>query len=446
MPAEWKFAAPQKSSRERDDDSAYTKESKMHPPVRHLLTLTIVLLLLPKALNTVAQSPPPQGLSGVWTDGDSSKTLLTNHVLGAAAPLPNGGVIAAGGLAPGLQGAAAVALAEIYDPVDAKWKVVTPMSIGRWSLDAIAMKNNKVLFAGGASAFSESAVLDSAELFDSASMLFIPVENKMSAARHSYGISMLTDGRVLLTGGSTKGNSLNGSGTTSTDLYDPETNRFSPAAPLRDGRALHAQVTLKDGRVVVIGGAQRNAEIYDPASNRWTTFPGLLPTTLKDMKAFETFDHRIFVAGGQNTQDGLTTDDTWFLGIESGKFTPGPTMQGFNYSPDGPQKGSSDYSAFDLFPSDHKFSGRYFFFAGGENDPPTGADVELNSSCLFDVANNKFVDLGPMPFIHDDHTEAMTGLNGKGHPEVLLFGGNSSSGTSRFEFLTESISSPVTSE
>lgn len=57
MPAEWKFAAPQKSSRERDDDSAYTRESKMHPPVRHLLTLTIVLLLLPKGLKTVAQSP-----------------------------------------------------------------------------------------------------------------------------------------------------------------------------------------------------------------------------------------------------------------------------------------------------------------------------------------------------------------------------------------------------
>ena len=229
-------------------------------------------------------------------------------------------------------------------------------------------------------------------------------------------------------------------------MYDPETNRFSPAAPLKDGRSLHAQVTLKDGRVVVIGGAQRSAEIYDPASNQWSTFAGLLPTTLKDMKAFETFDHRIFVAGGQNTQDGLTTDDTWFLDIESGQFSPGPTMQGFNYSPEGPQKGSSDYSAFDLFPSDHRLSGRYFFFAGGEHDPPTGADVELNSSCLFDVAGNKFLDLGPMPFIHDDHTEAMPGMNGKGHPEILLFGGNSSSGTSRFEFLTESISSPTISE
>ncbi len=418
----------------------------MHASIRHSLILTVVFFLLPNSLKTFAQSPAPQSPSGVWKDGDSSKTLLTNHVLGAAAPLPNGGVVAAGGLAPGLHGASALALAEIYDPVDAKWKPASPMSIGRWSLDAIALKNNKVLFAGGASAFSESAVLDSAELFDPASLSFIPVENKMSAARHSFGISMLKDGRILLTGGSTQGNSLNGSGTTSTDLYDPETNRFSTAAPLKDGRALHAQLTLKDGRVVVIGGAQRNAEIYDPASNQWTTFPGLLPTTLKDMKAFETFDHRIFVAGGQNTQDGLTTDDTWFLNIESGQFSPGPTMQGFNYSPDGPQKGCSDYSAFDLFPSGHRFSGRYFFFAGGEHDPLTGDDVELNSSCLFDVADNKFVDLGSMPFIHDDHTEAMPGINGKGHPEVLLFGGNRSSGTSRFEFLTESISSRLISE
>lgn len=413
----------------------------MPDPVRYRFILLSVLLVLLNPLRSAAQSPASKLPSGIWRDGDEQKTLLTNHVLGAAAALPNGGVIAAGGLAPGLQGAAALAVAEIYDPADSRWKPVRPMSTGRWSLDAIALRNGRVLFAGGASAFSESAVLDSAELFDPASTSFVPVTNRLSRARHSFGISMLADGRVLITGGSEKGNSLNGSGVTNTDIYDPETNSFSPAAPMTDGRSLHAQLTLKDGRVLVIGGAQRNAEVYDPKSNRWRTCEGLLPTTLKDMKAFETYDRRVFIAGGQNTQDGLTTDDTWFLNVESGQFSPGPTMQGFNYSADGPQKGCSDYSAFDLFPAGHNLSGRYFLFAGGEHDPPTGADVELNSSCLFDVVQNRFIDLGPMPFIHDDHTEAMLGFNKEGHPEVLLFGGNSSSGTSRFEFLTESVSS-----
>jgi hypothetical protein len=34
---------------------------------------------------------------------------------------------------------------------------------------------------------------------------------------------------------------------------------------MNSGRALHSQVTLRDGRVLVVGGAQRDAELYDPA-------------------------------------------------------------------------------------------------------------------------------------------------------------------------------------
>jgi hypothetical protein len=40
-----------------------------------------------------------------------------------------------------------------------------------------------------------------------------------------------------------------------------------------------------------------------------------------------------------------------------------------------------------------------------------------------------------MPFLHDDHTEALLSLNAKGHPVVLLLGGNQCQGTSVFEFL-----------
>jgi hypothetical protein len=201
------------------------------------------------------------------------------------------------------------------------------------------------------------------------------------------------------------------------------------------GRSLHAQVTLRDGRVIVIGGAQNNAEIYSPTTNQWTTCTGLLPTTLKDMKAFETFDGRVLIAGGQDTVTGLTTDQTWFLDVNSGQFTPGPSMQGFHYSATGPQKGCSDYSAFDLYPEQHPLRGRFFLYAGGEHDPPAGPDIELHSSCVFDVARNEFFDMGPMPFVHDDHTEAILSINAEGHPMVLLLGGNQCQGTSVFEFL-----------
>ncbi|MFO1001843.1 MAG: hypothetical protein U0936_16025 [Planctomycetaceae bacterium] len=384
---------------------------------------------------TQAQPSDGEPLVGRWSNADPELTLSNRHILGAAAALPNGRAIVAGGLDVGAPGFPATAAAEIYDPVERKWTPVKPMSIGRWSLDSAVLTNGKVLFAGGASAFQKSAVLDSAELFNPQTMAFEPVLNTLSAARHSFGISTLSDGRVLLTGGSAEGNSLNGTGLKNVDIYAPETNRFVLASPTTFGRSLHAQVTLRDGRVVVIGGAQKNAEIYWPEKDQWTTCTGLLPTTLKDMKAFETFDGRVFVAGGQDTVTGLTTDETWFLDVSSGQFTPGPSMQGFHYSAAGSQKGGSDYSAFDLYPEQHPLRGRFFLYAGGEHDPPDGPDIELHSSCVFDVARNQFFDMGPMPFVHDDHTEALLSINAKGHPVVLLLGGNQSQGTSVFEFL-----------
>ena len=116
------------------------------------------------------------------------------------------------------------------------------------------------------------------------------------------------------------------------DLYDPATNSFAAAASMNAGRSLHAQVTLADGRVVVVGGAQNDAEVYDPVTNAWTSSVNTLPTTLKDMKAFELFDGMVFIPGGQNTVDGVTTDATWFFDPDTGLFSPGPSMAGFNYA------------------------------------------------------------------------------------------------------------------
>ena len=369
---------------------------------------------------------------GIWTDGSPTANLASIHVLSAATRLSNGTVIVAGGL--GALRASAITTAEIYDPKTASWSITGPLGTPRWSLDAISLDNGKALFAGGASGFSPNAALATAELYDPATGTFSPTGNDLAIARQSSGISRLNDGKILITGGNTAGNNLNGTGVTAVDLYDPGTNMFSPGTPINSGRSLHAQVTLRDGRVLVVGGAQRDAELFDPMTNIWTVSANLLPVTLKDMKALELCNGRVFIAGGQNTLDGVTTDDTWFFDIGSMKFTPGPSMAGFNYSESGPQIGVSDYSAFDLFPSEHPLHGRYVLFAGGEHDPLDGPDVELNSASIYDAVQNQFIDVGPMPFVHDDHTESLLSINAAGNPEVLLFGGNRTMGTSRFEF------------
>jgi len=380
---------------------------------------------------------------GAWSDGDPGMTLSNVHLLGAASRLSDGRVIVAGGLALAAP-FPAITTAEIYDPTARTWAVTSGLNTPRWSLDAITLAGGRVLFAGGARAFAGGAALASAEIYDPETRTFSYTANDLSAARQSFGVTTLTDGRVLLAGGNTSGSNLGGGGTTAVDIYDPATNRFVAAASMNAGRSLHAQVTLRDGRVAVIGGAQRTAEIFDPVANTWTVAAGSLPTTLKDMKAFELFDGRVFVAGGQNTATGVTTDATWYFDPADGSFTPGPSMAGFNYAPSGVQVGTSDYSAFDLFPSSHPLHGRYLLFAGGEHQPPSGPDVELHSSSIFDAANARFVDMGPMPFVHDDHTESLLWINAAGNPEILLFGGNRSIGTSRFEFMAASVPEPST--
>jgi hypothetical protein len=411
----------------------------MQPPcnaqVTFLLAATFATAL---AANPVAATP-----MGIWSNGDPGMTLSSVHLLGAASRLPDGRVIAAGGLSL-VAPFPAVTTAELYEPLTRTWSATSGLNAPRWSLDAITLTNGRVLFAGGASAFAGAAALSSAETYDPATQAFSYTANNLSIARQGFGVTALNDGRVLIAGGNSSGSNLGGGGVTAVDVFDPATNLFSAAAAMNFGRSLHAQVTLRDGRVVVIGGARDTAEIFDAATNTWTVAAGRLPATLKDTKAFELYDGRVFVAGGQNTATGVTTDATWYFDPTDATFTAGPSMAGFNYAPSGVQVGTADYSAFDLFPSDHPLRGRYILFAGGEHQPPSGPDVELHSSSIFDAANARFIDMGPMPFIHDDHAESLLWINADGNPEVLLFGGNRSMGTSRFEFIATSVPEPST--
>lgn len=398
---------------------------------------TTILTAQPAPQNTAAVDSCSRNSTavpkGIWTDGSPNANLASSHVLGAGTLLANGSVIVAGGL--GMLRTSAITTAELYNPGTKTWSITGPLGMARWSLDAISLDNGKTLFAGGSNAFRPDAALATAELYDPEKGIFSPTGNDLSVARQSSGISRLNDGRILISGGNAAGYNLNGTGVPAVDIYDPDTNTFSSSAPLNSGRSLHAQVTLRDGRVLVVGGAQRDAELFDPATNTWSTSANLLPTTLKDMKAFELCNGRIFIAGGQNTLDGVTTDDTWFFDIGSMQFTPGPSMAGFNYTETGTQIGVSDYTAFDLFSPEHPLHGRYLLFAGGEHDPLVGPDVELHSASIYDAVLNKFFDVGPMPFIHDDHPESLLPINAAGNPEVLKFSGNRTMSTSRFEFL-----------
>jgi hypothetical protein len=94
----------------------------------------------------------------------------------------------------------------------------------------------------------------------------------MAAGRFGHTANLLSDGRVLITGGSNSGD-LNGPEVgSSAELYDPKTGTFGPTGSTTTDRFRHTATLLSDGRVLIAGGSWRDgsAEVYDPATGTFT--------------------------------------------------------------------------------------------------------------------------------------------------------------------------------
>jgi N-acetylneuraminic acid mutarotase len=56
------------------------------------------------------------------------------------------------------------------------------------------------------------------------------------------------------------------------DVFDPVTRDWSARAPLPNSRSGHGAVAL-EGRIYVTGGQGEGLQVYDPATDAWTTYP-----------------------------------------------------------------------------------------------------------------------------------------------------------------------------
>lgn len=122
--------------------------------------------------------------------------------------------------------------------------------------------------------------------------------SSMALARSWHGISVLPDGRAMVTGGVSPA----GVHTATAEIYDSVSDTWTSANSMAFGRARHRQVQMADGRTMVIGGsalagtAWGNYEIYDPNTLSWTT--GALPEPRWGHGAITLSDGRIMVTGG----------------------------------------------------------------------------------------------------------------------------------------------------
>ena len=193
-------------------------------------------------------------------------SLLAARAGHIAVPLASGKVLIAGGVGPGWR---FLSSAELYDPATGQFTPTRAMSVARESHIAVRLRDGRVLIAGGHSGRRAAITLyTSAEVYDAATGAFTRVGD-MRVRRHKHDAVLLRDGRVLITGGADERDNAGVYNTT--ELFDPESGTFSVGPEMQRGRYKHngSAVLLPNGQVLLAGGAPE-AEIYDPARGAFT--------------------------------------------------------------------------------------------------------------------------------------------------------------------------------
>ncbi|MDQ2588401.1 Kelch repeat-containing protein [Saccharothrix yanglingensis] len=202
--------------------------------------------------------------AGEWS---AAVLLGTARQLHASTLLPDGKVLATGGVGPG---GAPLATAEIYDPVADEWApVANGMAVARFGHSATTLSNGLVLVAGGSGLRAGGGVLAlrSSELFDPATGMWQPVGKDMADARTGHtAVAMDAGKKVLVCGGSVPLGAGHDADLAFCELYDTVAGTWQPTATMRHPRSGHSATALTPTTVLVAGGRAPGAsgDGFDP--------------------------------------------------------------------------------------------------------------------------------------------------------------------------------------
>jgi hypothetical protein len=158
------------------------------------------------------------------------------------------------------------ATAEVFDPTKGSFALTTgSMETARTNQTATLLGDGTVLVAGG---FAGVIALATAEVFDPGTEIFTSTAGSMANARGDHTATLLNDRTVLIAGGAEYLQKFNGkpvpTSLGSAELYDPASKTFSTTGGLAGGlgfngsRFFHTASLLTDGRVLVTGGVQQS--------------------------------------------------------------------------------------------------------------------------------------------------------------------------------------------
>ncbi|MDC8016197.1 PKD domain-containing protein [Tahibacter soli] len=184
---------------------------------------------------------------------------------------------------------------QVFDPATGVFTVAIAMNTTRSRGAAALLPDGRVLLAGGQN--NANVVLTTADIWDPATNTW-SATGAMATARHSATATRLADGRILIAGGSNGSSKQAGA-----EVFDPATQTFSSTGALLTARAGHTAVALTDGSVLVAGGytnasVTSSLERWYPATGTWADAGSLAASRTRMFTATLLNNGNVLFAGG----------------------------------------------------------------------------------------------------------------------------------------------------
>jgi hypothetical protein len=292
---------------------------------------------------------------------DAQDLFCSGHSL-----LPDGRLFVAGGTVPGAEVGAGIAMTNLFDGTDERWRDGPPMAFERYYPSTIELPSGRILILAGQDGLQrpvermevydphgdrvESLPTRSSKLFALYPRLHVLPDGRVFSAGHeresfafswrtkrwehvadmrasgrSEGTSVLlplgpgAPPRVLAVGGAD--GLLPTASAEIIDFSKPDPS-WRPTASMESAREFHNAVLLADGTVLVVGGGQTGvgglltvpeygAELFDPETETWATMATQAVARAYHSTAVLLPDGRVLSAGADSLQDRVVGRDPY---------------------------------------------------------------------------------------------------------------------------------------
>lgn len=154
------------------------------------------------------------------------------------------------------------------------WQQIVSPNFTHHVHGAVLLDDGRVLIVGG---YDDNGIQSSCEIYDPESGEWF-LTDSLNTGRHDFGLKLLDDGRVLIIGGYCQGKGI----LKSCEIFNPEVEEWSLTDSLNIARGWWdsphynqgGTVLLSNGNVLVINGAfgtsSSTCELYNPETETWT--------------------------------------------------------------------------------------------------------------------------------------------------------------------------------